>query len=447
MLENSQERGSSLATSGAPNMFSLRVTNASDGSVVCEALQVSGTHTVRQLKARLLAHGLVSTRALRIHVCHGGRLLSKDDALDVMREHPVAVLAVLMPPPPATAPPPDAMLPPRQLPGAAAVAAAPRARAPLLGLPSREMVAAVWEAAFPSGDDGAAPATSAALPGSQADVATAPAEGEAGEEERLCRCGAECSILRTLGGAFARARPPYHRAVPCRPPRACTSASRLGRVCFCGTEGGPLIAPCRCRGTMALVHERCLNEWRAASANPRSFERCDQCGFAYCTERTAAAAWLQSEITVRAVAVVAFTALVVACALVPLPAEVVLYRLLHWQPAFSPYTRRWWGPYCDRLVRGLIMPAALGVAESVHAARARHRGLPLAEQGWLWALVISLAGEGSLLVRPLLVGGICYFAAHAQRRARGVCRRLLAQHGERVLDLALVNMRSRGRGR
>ena len=32
---------------------------------------------------------------------------------------------------------------------------------------------------------------------------------------------------------------------------------------------------------MRFVHPECLNEWRAQSANPRSFYLCDQCGYQY----------------------------------------------------------------------------------------------------------------------------------------------------------------------
>ena len=46
---------------------------------------------------------------------------------------------------------------------------------------------------------------------------------------------------------------------------------------------------------MAHVHVACLNEWRKQSVNPRSLYVCDACGYAYRIQRTAAAAWLQSE--------------------------------------------------------------------------------------------------------------------------------------------------------
>ena len=46
---------------------------------------------------------------------------------------------------------------------------------------------------------------------------------------------------------------------------------------------------------LGQVHVDCLNEWRTQSVNPRSLYTCDACGYSYRIQRTAAAAWLQSE--------------------------------------------------------------------------------------------------------------------------------------------------------
>ena len=67
------------------------------------------------------------------------------------------------------------------------------------------------------------------------------------------------------------------------------------RVCYAGAEAGRLFSPCRCFGTMLYVHVHCLNEWRAASVNQRSFFTCDQCGYSYRTQRTLVAELLQSD--------------------------------------------------------------------------------------------------------------------------------------------------------
>lgn len=46
-------------------------------------------------------------------------------------------------------------------------------------------------------------------------------------------------------------------------------------------EAGRLFAPCLCTGTMRLVHERCLERWRAEASNRRSYYRCDACLYEY----------------------------------------------------------------------------------------------------------------------------------------------------------------------
>jgi hypothetical protein len=182
------------------------------------------------------------------------------------------------------------------------------------------------------------------------------------------------------------------------------------------------------------VHAACLNEWRAASANPRSFYQCDQCGFRYRTERAPLAAWLQSERVVRAVTMTALLLLVVLGALLPFEPHRPLYRILRLHPHRE--FGRWWRPWCDRILVGLACPGALGVATSVRAAWVQHRGLPFEEQRWAGALLLSFAAaEGSpIILRPILFFGILHFGRVLERETRQQCRRLLTRCGERLLD-------------
>ena len=169
----------------------------------------------------------------------------------------------------------------------------------------------------------------------------------------------------------------------------------------------------------------------------RSYIRCDQCGYKYRTERHPMADWLQSDAVVHAVTAVALIVLVLFGALVPLPIERALYRTLAWHPTFSPTLARFWAPWADRLVAGLTLPAVGGAALSVLDAYTAHRGLPFEEQRWAGALIVSMAAEGWLLARPLLLGGIFFFGGRLAKRVRLGCRRLLTQFGEQVLDFAL----------
>ncbi|EFP80059.1 uncharacterized protein PGTG_05284 [Puccinia graminis f. sp. tritici CRL 75-36-700-3] len=60
----------------------------------------------------------------------------------------------------------------------------------------------------------------------------------------------------------------------------------LCRICLSGRDDddpslGRFIQPCLCRGTMAFIHVGCLQRWRITSPSPKSFYRCDQCGYRY----------------------------------------------------------------------------------------------------------------------------------------------------------------------
>jgi len=75
------------------------------------------------------------------------------------------------------------------------------------------------------------------------------------------------------------------------------SAVRCCRICFDSDEAGPsgqLFSPCKCAGSMRFVHVECLNSWRIASQNERSYYKCDQCHYEYRLERVRAASFLAS---------------------------------------------------------------------------------------------------------------------------------------------------------
>ncbi|GAA6006456.1 hypothetical protein JCM10207_004940 [Rhodosporidiobolus poonsookiae] len=73
------------------------------------------------------------------------------------------------------------------------------------------------------------------------------------------------------------------------------------RICFSGPDEddlGKLFSPCMCRGTSRFVHQACLEGWRKASQNQRSFYACDLCNYKYKFRRTTAARVVTSKITV-----------------------------------------------------------------------------------------------------------------------------------------------------
>eukprot|EP00966_Prymnesium_polylepis_P192414 4459866-Prymnesium_polylepis.3 len=109
---------------------------------------------------------------------------------------------------------------------------------------------------------------------------------------------------------------------------------------------------------MKYVHVHCLNAWRAASVNPKSFYTCEQCGYSYRTQRTKIAevlqrgdrfVWVGSWLLVNVLVGVASAA--------PGNAERYFYDLTTWSPREE---FPWWEPWCDRLVAGMLLPGTLG---------------------------------------------------------------------------------------
>ena len=353
--------------------FILAIRDARRGNTLCEIRVPTTASTVNELIDFVRRERHVPPEALRVHVAHNGALLEANSLLEPLRESPVVVLAIVMPPPPRTIfgwQPAAAQ--PQPPPPVQQPPPPPPAPQQGFHLPSRAEIAAAWERAFPP------PATQPTIPDEP--------------EERVCR------------------------------------------VCFCGEEEGPLLAPCRCRGSMKYVHARCLNEWRVSSANPRSFTRCDQCGYTYRTQQTALGKYLEDPRLHIAATILTLFLLLLIGILLPFHPERLLYHLLRFHPAWY-YS--WWSETCDAAVRGLALPASLGMLLSIKDAYTRHRGLPFEQQTWAAALILSVAGDGLLVARPLLAGGLVYFTCHLAKEVQGLSRRLFTRFGERVLDLNL----------
>jgi hypothetical protein len=54
------------------------------------------------------------------------------------------------------------------------------------------------------------------------------------------------------------------------------------RICLsCEDPDQDMMEPCKCAGSCATVHRKCLNRWRAMKTNPRAFTHCPNCAFEY----------------------------------------------------------------------------------------------------------------------------------------------------------------------
>ena len=56
------------------------------------------------------------------------------------------------------------------------------------------------------------------------------------------------------------------------------------RICFGGEEDGELIEPCKCAGSMALIHRSCLDAVRVSGFDPASLVKCGLCKEKYILE-------------------------------------------------------------------------------------------------------------------------------------------------------------------
>ena len=66
---------------------------------------------------------------------------------------------------------------------------------------------------------------------------------------------------------------------------SCLSAESSGifcRICHEGDGKEELISPCKCAGTMGLIHVSCIEKWLSQAGT----SKCEICGFEYITEKT-----------------------------------------------------------------------------------------------------------------------------------------------------------------
>ncbi|KAJ7103617.1 hypothetical protein B0H15DRAFT_812952 [Mycena belliarum] len=91
------------------------------------------------------------------------------------------------------------------------------------------------------------------------------------------------------------------------------SEERQCRICLAGPEEidlGRLIKPCLCRGSISLVHIKCLQRWRNSSANQSAFFSCPQCHYKYRFARTRILGIATNPVVIASISAILFTLLV-----------------------------------------------------------------------------------------------------------------------------------------
>ena len=93
------------------------------------------------------------------------------------------------------------------------------------------------------------------------------------------------------------------------------------RICLSGGSGhddaDALITPCACRGSVAFVHERCLETWRLQNLSSARAETCELCGAPYTTHRGGVVATLYKRALPLVVAALMVPLAVVTCDVLP----------------------------------------------------------------------------------------------------------------------------------
>jgi len=211
------------------------------------------------------------------------------------------------------------------------------------------------------------------------------------------------------------------------------------RICF--SDGGRLISPCMCTGSMRFVHPECLNEWRAQSANPRSFYQCDQCGYQYNIQRTKWAGILEDARVVRAVAALLLLVGMLVGGLVfgKLGLAHGFYRLVDFYPD-RPYEwgerMRWvagyWGWRLDYAVAGLLGLAAVGLTQSVRQAWRMNRQV---SNGWIIGVATAFASSGVRITRVFAAAGLIHSTSVALGAVESVAKDLLTHWGSVILEV------------
>lgn len=112
----------------------------------------------------------------------------------------------------------------------------------------------------------------------------------------------------------------------------------MGRTCRnCHDNGGDLISPCLCSGTMKWVHRSCLDTWRTVSPNKLSFSECDVCHFKYRVQKKPLGMWPKVSYALKITRDILFVfAVAIAAVLIVGSISLLIERTTHYDDDFDP---------------------------------------------------------------------------------------------------------------
>lgn len=204
------------------------------------------------------------------------------------------------------------------------------------------------------------------------------------------------------------------------------------RICFNdeNTEEDPLFRPCKCRGSVGLVHRNCLNAWREHPDNPQAHFQCVNCNYHYRIQDS----WLRRYFTDADQFAIAYTvaflfSIICLCAtcsflIVPTQYTAILFEMVEWDP---PNLFMW------HLTVGLACVGGAGFL--IHLNDLVHL---MHNHGSLEHLVgvgLMLATNGGRNLRIFCLTGLSVAFHLMFKQCQQWSRRLYTTFGERVLEV------------
>lgn len=209
-------------------------------------------------------------------------------------------------------------------------------------------------------------------------------------------------------------------------------------------DGGRLIRPCRCKGSQKYVHEECLGAWRRQDPlQKRNYWQCPTCGYKYQLQRLAWGSWISSSVAQIALTLAIFFLAMfvlgfVADPIINLYLDPVSTVATAGGPTGSLIYEDEPATWTEHFIKGLASLGLLGFAKFLLTLSPWHwfnmRGTGVVVGGRRGA---GVTGRDRLqgLSWVAIAVGITTFLWAVWKGVRAWSRRMLAQAGEKVMDV------------
>ncbi|KAH9253593.1 hypothetical protein BASA81_008429 [Batrachochytrium salamandrivorans] len=201
------------------------------------------------------------------------------------------------------------------------------------------------------------------------------------------------------------------------------------RICYSeeNLPGDELFRPCKCRGSVGLVHRACLNAWREHPDNPAALSHCVNCNYRYQIRHSWFHVLFADADQFAIVFTVVFLSLIVCLVslgsflLVPNHLTNRMFRLVEWEPANAWERHLAVGFGCVGLVG-----FAVHLNDVVQMVRHREH---------LLGMGLMVLTNGGKVVGVFCLSGLLVAFHLLFRRCQQWSRRMFARLGEHILPV------------